>query len=158
RGPSPREAVAKPRSCGDRPNTIRHRYIRPDAAHAMAGSNIHNRGKSCATTIDHKRTAIGKCTAGRQIRKLRHGARYGLQPRALPRTDTRASAEQALRIGMAHAPEHLVRRSALDDRAAIHHHHALDVLGDDAEIVRDQNHGHTALFDEIGDEVEDLSL
>ena len=59
---------------------------------------------------------------------------------------------------MAHAAEHLVGRPALDDGAAIHHHHALHVLGDDAEIVRDQDHRHAALLDEIGDEIEDLAL
>ena len=59
---------------------------------------------------------------------------------------------------MSHAAEHLVGRPALDDGATIHDHHPLHVLGDDAEIVRDQDHRHAALLDEIGDEVEDLAL
>ncbi len=59
---------------------------------------------------------------------------------------------------MAHPAEHRIGRRRFDHGAAIHHHHALHVLGDDAEIVRDQDHRHAALLDEIGDEVEDLAL
>ena len=95
---------------------------------------------------------------GGQIGKLGHGAGDGLQPCALPRTKARAGAKQALRIGMSHAREHGIRRAAFDDGAAIHHHHALHILGDDAEIVRDQNHRHAALGNEVCDQIEDLSL
>ncbi len=124
----------------------------------MPGPDAYHHRKRGATAALDNRTTIGEGAAGRQIGKLRDCAGDCLQPRPLPRTESRAGPKQPLRIGMPHAGEHGVSRPALDDRAAIHHHHARDVLGDDAEIVRNQDHRHAALRDKVGDQVEDLPL
>ena len=47
-------------------------------------------------------------------------------------------AEQAARVRMRHAREHARGGTALDDGAAVHHQHAVDVLGDHAEVVGDR--------------------
>src|SRR5947207_13589380 len=96
-------------SCAQNSGRLSHRYIRPETAHAMAGADIDRSRRRHAATIFDDGAAIGKSAAGGQIGKLRHGAGDGVQPRALSRTKTRASAEQALRIGMSHAREHGIR-------------------------------------------------
>ena len=101
---------------------------------------------------------IREGAAGRQVGKFRHGAGNGAQPRPLRRAEPRPRAEQALAVGMAEAGQQRLGLAVLHHGPAIHHHHALHVFGDDAEIMRNQDHRHAALGDEIGDQVEDLAL
>ena len=58
-----------------------------------------------------------------------------------------------LRVG-----EHVGEASGLDDLARVHHRHVIGQVGDDAEVVGDQQHRHVALTCEVTDEVEDLAL
>ena len=46
----------------------------------------------------------------------------------------------------------------LDERAGVHHLHALAHARDDAEVVRDEDEGRAAVGDEVAQEVEDLRL
>ena len=58
-----------------------------------------------------------------------------------------------LRIG-----EQRVDRRALDDLAGVHHHHLVGDLGDDAEIVGDDQHRHAEPALQVLQQVEDLRL
>ena len=49
-------------------------------------------------------------------------------------------------------------RRLLDDEASIHHGDAVGVFGHHAQIVRDQDHGHSGLAPYLAQEVEDLRL
>ena len=54
--------------------------------------------------------------------------------------------------------EHLGDRPLLDDLARIHHAHPVGDLGNDREIVGDENETHVALRLEGGKQIEDLRL
>ena len=66
--------------------------------------------------------------------------------------------DQHARIGMPRAREHVRRCPRLDLGAAIHHKCAIGDFGDDAHVVRDEEHGHVLLHLHALDEVEDLAL
>ena len=55
-------------------------------------------------------------------------------------------AEQCLRVGVFRRPEEIADRAVLDYLAGVHHGHLVAHLGDDAEIVGDENQRDTALL------------
>ena len=72
--------------------------------------------------------------------------------------EARDRAEQADGVGMLRVGEQLVDRRALDDLAGIHHGDFVADLGDDAEIVGDQDDRGIAGGLQLAHEVEDLRL
>ena len=66
--------------------------------------------------------------------------------------------KQTLRVGVCHVRKDSVSRPALHHAAAIHDHHASDVLGDDPKVMRYQNQSHVALLHQVADQVEYLPL
>jgi hypothetical protein len=50
---------------------------------------------------------------------------------------------------MGHAAEDFGDRAAFDHAAAIHHQHALGILGDHAQRVADQDQRHAAFVDQV---------
>ena len=72
--------------------------------------------------------------------------------------ELRHRAEQPLRVGVARGAVELGHRRLLHLAARVHHHHPLGHLGDDAEIVRDQDDGGADLGLQVLHQVEDLRL
>ena len=66
--------------------------------------------------------------------------------------------KQADRIGMLRIGEQVVDVGALDDAAGIHHQHLVGDLGDDAEIMGDDQDRHAEPLLQVAQEVEDLGL
>ena len=54
--------------------------------------------------------------------------------------------------------EDLVQRTLLDDLPGVHHERVIGDLGHDAEVVRDQHHGQSAILVETFDQGQDLRL
>ena len=93
--------------------------------------------------------------------QLGHGARNGCQARALAaavRHQLRARRKKAARVGVGHGREDSLCGAAFHHRAAIHHQHAVGVLRDHAQVVRDQDERHAALGHQVADEVQNLLL
>ena len=81
-----------------------------------------------------------------------------LQPLAGLHVEMRHRRHQALEIGMARPPEDRLDRSGLHDLAVIDDHHLVGDVGDDAEIVGDQQHRHVELGLQIAQQLQDLRL
>src|SRR5262249_12133670 len=60
-------------------------------------------------------------------------------------------------VGHHVAREHLLRRSLALDAAFVEAKHALSEGGDDAEVMRDQDHRHSRLLVEIVDELVEIA-
>ena len=74
------------------------------------------------------------------------------------RRHPRDRAEQRLRVAVARLVEDPVRRAGLDELARVHDEHAVGLPGDDAEVVRDQQHRHPDLGAQAREQLEDLIL
>ncbi len=72
--------------------------------------------------------------------------------------ERRPASEQTLRVGVLRRREDLAGVALLDDLAAVHDNDVIGDVGDDAEIVRDEEHRHFVLFLELREELEDLLL
>ena len=59
---------------------------------------------------------------------------------------------------MARISEHLLGRTRLDDLSAVHDQDPVTGLGDDREVVGDQQQGELVVAAQAGDELEDLGL
>lgn len=70
----------------------------------------------------------------------------------------RERVEQSLGIGMRAFYEDLVDRAAFDDFSGVHDGDFVGHLGDDTEVVCNEDDGHAAVFLEFAEEVEDLGL
>ena len=66
--------------------------------------------------------------------------------------------DEAARVGVARRAEHLGRRPGLDHAAAIHHRHAVRRLGDDADIVGDEEDARALPLAEVAQQIEHLRL
>ncbi len=78
--------------------------------------------------------------------------------RVEPPLDRRHRVEQTPRVRVLRPLEDLARRAVLHRAAGVHHHHGVRRLGDDAEIVRDQDDADVELALEVLDQLEDLRL
>ncbi len=72
--------------------------------------------------------------------------------------ELRAAGEQPLRVGMHRLADHLVGRTLLDDPAGIHHGDRLRMVGNDAEVVGDQQHAHAVFGLQPFEQGENLGL
>ncbi len=66
--------------------------------------------------------------------------------------------EQALGVGVAREREQRVDRRLLHDLARVHHDDAVADLRDDAEVMRDEQHGHPEVALQLAEQLEDLGL
>ncbi|MPN05417.1 hypothetical protein SDC9_152667 [bioreactor metagenome] len=131
------------------------------AAHGVARLQLQRRWALLPTCIGREIAAACKRTTLGQIDEFRHGAANGRKTRrcvAVRSGNAGAGRQQAARIRVRHVVEHLAGRSAFYHGASIHHQHAVHVLRDHAQVVRDEDQRHAALVHQIGDEVEDLLL
>ena len=105
----------------------------------------------------------GLCAARRegaacgQLADRRHGALDGRQP-ARARGQPRARGQQPLGVGVGGPVEDVQGRAVLDDAPGVHHRHAVAHLGDYAQVVRDQQHGHAFVALDAAQQLEDLRL
>ena len=81
-----------------------------------------------------------------------------LQPLAGLHVEMRHGLQQRLQVGVLRAHEDVVERAGLDDLAVMGDDDFLGHVGDDAEIMRDQEHGHAELGLEVADQLQDLRL
>ncbi len=66
--------------------------------------------------------------------------------------------EQRLQVGMLRLVEDVPQRAALHDRAVVGDHHLLGDVGDDAQVVGDDQHRHVQLGLQVLDDFQDLRL
>ena len=86
-----------------------------------------------------------------------HDAGDGREPLAFARP-ARRRRQQPRRIGMMRAREERARRALLDDAPGIHHRYLLAHLGDDTEIVSDEQDRQPELFLQRFEKRQDLRL
>ena len=86
-----------------------------------------------------------------------HRALDGRQPLAID-VEPRDRAQKADRVGVLRIGEQGRDRRAFDDLAGVHDDHLVGHLGDDAEIVGDDQDRHAQPLLQVGQQVEDLRL
>ena len=74
------------------------------------------------------------------------------------RVEPRQRAHQAPRVGVARLVEDRAHRPSLDDAGGVHHDHVVRGLRDDAEVVRDHDHGGAEIVLDPLEQGEDLRL
>src|SRR5689334_16296563 len=90
-----------------------------------------------------------------QVLGLENGDRLGISRR---RRTLRLRGKQVLGVRMLWRGEDLLCPAALDDFPAVHDAHPVGHFPHDAEVVRDEQHGHMEFVLELGEKVEDLRL
>ena len=100
---------------------------------------------------------------GRQLRhQMRRLAGRDLADRHQPlagfHVKARYRAKQRPQIRVRGALKDIVERAAFHDLALIHHDDFLGDVGDDAEVMGDQQHGHAELALQFDDQLQDLRL
>ena len=88
---------------------------------------------------------------------LQHHHRIG-ERLACGRRQARDRADQHARVRVARPAQHVLGRALLDHAAVLHHDNAMRDLGDDAEIVRDEQDAGVAAFAQFLDEFQNLRL
>ena len=73
-------------------------------------------------------------------------------------TEPGDAVEQGLGVGMLRGAEDLLHGALFNEPAVEHDEDAVGKVGDDAEIVGDEEDGHAELFPKVAEEVEDLGL
>src|SRR5262245_60476720 len=79
-------------------------------------------------------------------------------PPPLPRIGNRHRREKGASIGMAGVSVNLVARPELDDLPLVHDRHAVAQVLDDAEVMRDEEHGEPELPLQVLEQVQYLRL
>ena len=119
-------------------------------------------------TIDGRLVAFAEVTdvaaPGREAASRRAHSQVGrpagnaIQRPAGRACHLRQGVEQCLGVRVPRTREQSARIRVLDDPAAIHHGNALGAPGDDAEVVRHQDHRHPQLRAQVVDELKNLAL
>ena len=87
------------------------------------------------------------------------GAWPGIVRQALgPSARRRHAGHQPARVGVGRVAEQRLDRGGLDNASGIHDRDAVDELGDDAEVVRDEQHRHVQPVAKLAQQAEDLEL
>ena len=109
--------------------------------------------------LERVRAARPELAALRQVDQRRRRAGDRVQPRRpVGRSSRGIEPEQPPRVGMLRVVEELPLRALLDDAAGVHDHDLVGDLGDDAEIVRDQDHRRVEVVLQPVDQLDDLRL
>lgn len=72
--------------------------------------------------------------------------------------DARGGGEEGSRVGVAGVGEEFVDFRFFDDPSGVHDNHAVAVLGDESQVVRDEDGGGSHVFSHVAQEGEDLVL
>ena len=112
---------------------------------AIYGMQLRHGGRACFGSIG---TTRSEGASGRQIRRVGHQTFDRLQHFALF-LQVRQAVEQALGVGMAHVVEYILNSALLHNTAGIHNCHIVADLGNDTQTVRNHQHGHITVVDEV---------
>ena len=108
--------------------------------------------------LERVRAARPELAALRQVDQRRRRALDRVQLLRLRPVEPRDRAEQAPGVRVLRVVEEVPLRAALDDPAGVHDEDLVGDLGDDAEVVRDQDHGRVEVVVQAVDQLEDLRL
>ena len=82
----------------------------------------------------------------------------GLQPLARFHVEARDGMQQRLEVRVPGVAKDIVQAAAFHHLAVVHHDHLVGDVGDDAQVVRDDQHGHVELALKIVHQLQDLRL
>ena len=148
--------------CRGGPGPQRARLVVVDpAAHVVAGSN-RQQGRVLVERVvdallDPGQAARGEAAARGQVDQVRHVPGDHRQLLAEV-ADDRDRPDEAAGIRMQWLAEERHDVGLLDDLAGVHHRDPIAHLGDDAEVVGDQDDRGAGLVAQVAHEVEDLGL
>ena len=108
--------------------------------------------------IEPLRAARPEAAPRGQVDQRRRRARDRRQPLGLRPVEPRDRAEQPPCVRVLGVVEEVVLRSALDDPARVHHHDAVGDVGDDPQVVGDEDDRRAEVGLEPPDQLEDLGL
>src|SRR6266540_548611 len=139
----------------------RHQHIgverrAPACAHVFIAL-VQERRILLPAAVDRERAAWMKATAGHGIHRIGHEAFDRRQPLLLEIESWNRS-EQADRIRVLRLREQRLDARMLDDAPGVHDRYLVGELGDDAQIVRDQDDRRARFLAQRAHEVEDLRL
>src|SRR5262245_4722770 len=109
-----------------------------------------------AAALDRSRAAGMEGASGREGREIRRVARNTVE--RLADAELRDRVEERLRVGMPGAVEETAHRLHLHDLARVHHADPVAHLGDDAEVVRDEDQRDAGRALEILQQIQVLEL
>ena len=148
RRPRGRRAAAVRRRRGRRESACGGRATSTSGASVMRGCRRRGGRRGAPRAADRpRRTRRSRADSGRgsaparQPRQARHLSRDRLEAIAGACREPASSAAAPACTGAA-AAEELVDRGVLDDAPGVHDRDPVRLLGDDAEVVRDQEHRH----------------
>ena len=101
--------------------------------------------------------ARGEAASGRQVHQIGDDSRDDFEP-ILDQPQHGHRGGQALRVGMKGLVEQRQYGGLLDDASGIHHRHTIRHLGDDAQVVRDQDDAGVTGAAHLPHQIEDLGL
>ena len=114
------------------------------------------RDRARAAVRSRRRGSAREAAARLPVRDARHRAFDALLARAV--APVRHAGEQRRGIGVRRPLDHLARRPALHQHAAVEHRDLVGVLVDERQVVRDEQHREPIVAREGGDDVEHLRL
>ena len=126
------------------------------ASHVDVAQSLERRENRVAPAALDVRAPRVEAATGRRVARRRHVARDVDQAAALP--DRRDRTEQTRRVGVSGLHEDVLDRRLLHHLARVHHHDALGHLGDDAEVVADEQDRDPGVGLHLADELEDVRL
>ncbi|KAG1244961.1 hypothetical protein G6F65_021513 [Rhizopus arrhizus] len=122
----------------------------------MFGQGLGNAGL-LATGGGGARAARGKRTAGGQVQQV--GRHAGNLAQALPALVVAGQAvDQAHRVRMLRAVQHVVDLAVFDDAAGVHHGHVVGQTGHNGQIMRDPDQAGAVLLRQLLHFGQDLRL
>ena len=122
-------------------------------------AQIIERRQFGAAAVVGQRAAVGEGTALDVGADAGQEARNGVEPAlVLALAAARQAAQQRNRIGMARIVEHDVRRPFLDQHAGIEHADPVAHVGDDGEVVADEQDRGRQFLPQLRDQVEHLGF
>ena len=113
---------------------------------------------SIADAFDVVGASRAEGTSGGPVEGVWDGSSNGGQPLHAPGVDAGYRPEQALGVGVLRVVEDILDGTGLDGSAEVHDDDAVGHLRDDAQIVCDEDYGHSVFFLELSKEFEYLCL
>ena len=139
------------------PAAAEHQLLRPEAAHQAGAIASLERDRLRGARVERVRAPRVEPAPTGHLVGARHLTGDHVQLAAL-RGRLRHRVEQALGVGVAREREQRVDRRLLHDLARVHHDDAVADLRDDAEVMRDEQHGHPEVALQLAEQLEDLGL
>ena len=123
----------------------------PDVAERHVGRHLDR------ADVHRERAARREPAAGRRVAQVRRRARDDLERPAVG-VDVREGREQLPGVRVPRPGEHLGHRALLRDAAGVHDHDPVARLGDDRQVVGDEDQRQPELGAQVLEQLEDLRL